>query len=184
MNEVIHVVVVDRTRHIYIYIFPFLPLSFLFLFSTFTELAECVDEMTGYEKGTERSVKLIDESIEESNNDGGSIGLLETDSGDVVLFRQETQLGQQQQQKQQQQQRQRHQLYQLPYEKHGSEEGGDMVGVLEAGQQEIENGAVAEASDAEPVEIPVSPEQGNDVDDAYGVHSLGFNTQDPLVRER
>lgn len=149
-------------------------------------MAECVDEMTGYEKGTERSVKLIGESIEESNNDGGSIGLLETDSGDVVLFRQETQLGQQQQkqQQQQQQQRQRHQLYQLPYEKHGSEEGGDMVGVLEAGQQEIENGAVAEASDAEPVEIPVSPEQGNDVDDAYGVHSLGFNTQDPLVRER
>lgn len=111
---------------------------------------------------------------EESNNDGGSIGLLETDSGDVVLFRQE----------QQQKQQQRHQLYQLPYEKHGSEEGGDMVGVLEAGQQEIENGAVAEASDAEPVEIPVSPEQGNDVDDAYAVHSLGFDAQDPLVRER
>lgn len=128
--------------------------------------------MTGYEKGRERPVK----PSEESNNDGGSIGLLETDSGDVVLFRQETQ--------QQQQRQQRHQLYQLPYEKHGSEEGGDMVGVLEAGQQEIENGAVAEASDAEPVEIPVSPEQGNDVDDAYGVHSLGFDAQDPLVRER
>ena len=131
-------------------------------------------------------MKLISgESIEETNNDGGSMGLLETDGGDVVLFRQETQQQkQQQQQQQQQQQRQRHQLYQLPYEKHGSEEGGDMVGVLEAGQQEIENGAVGEASDAEPVEIPVSPEQGNDVDDAYGVHSLGFNAQDPLVRER
>lgn len=176
MNEVIHVVVVvvvDRARYRYFF-FSFFP---FFLFSPFPLLlslflTECVDEMTGYEKGRERPVK----PSEESNNDGGSIGLLETDSGDVVLFRQETQ--------QQQQRQQRHQLYQLPYEKHGSEEGGDMVGVLEAGQQEIENGAVAEASDAEPVEIPVSPEQGNDVDDAYGVHSLGFDAQDPLVRER
>ncbi|XP_076282112.1 uncharacterized protein LOC143209820 isoform X2 [Lasioglossum baleicum] len=45
---------------------------------------------------------------------------------------------------------------QLAYEKHGTEEGGDNGGVLEAGQQDIENGAIVEASDAEAVAIASS----------------------------
>lgn len=135
-----------------------------------------------------RCVKVVGGSVE-GYDDQESIRLMRIESGRSVavqLFRQQQQLDDQEReerQRQRQRQPQRHQ--QLPYEKHGTEEGGDMVGGLEAGQQEIENGAVEEASNAEPVvTILVSTEQENDVDAVYGMHSLNFVSQDSDVGER
>ncbi|XP_071858199.1 uncharacterized protein isoform X2 [Bombus fervidus] len=153
------------------------------------ELTEYVDE-TAADYGTERKarcVKVDGESVERYD-DQTSMRLMRIGSGRSVaaqLFRQQQQMDDQERERQRQRQRQPQRHQQLPYEKHGTEEGGDMVGGLEAGQQEIENGAVEEASNEEPVvTILVSTEQENDVDIAYGVHSLNFVSQDSDIGER
>lgn len=160
-----------------------------------TELTEYMDEAAAAaaaaaDYDTERKarcVKVVGESVE-GYDDQGSIRLMRIESGRSVaaqLFRQQQQLDEQERERQRQRQRQPQRHQHLPYEKHGTEEGGDMVGGLEAGQQEIENGAVEEASNAEPVvTILVSAEQENDIDAAYGVHSLNFVSQDSDVGER
>lgn len=85
--------------------------------------------------------------------------------------------GQQEQHQQQQQQQQ-----QLGYGKRETDEGGDAVGVLEAGQQEIENGAIVKSSSIEAVAITVSSNHGNDASATYELHSLDYH--DPVLRER
>lgn len=154
-----------------------------------TELTEYMDD-TATDYATERKarcVKVVGGSVE-GYDDQESIRLMRIESGRSVavqLFRQQQQLDDQEREWQRQRQRQPQRHQQLPYEKHGTEEGGDMVGGLEAGQQEIENGAVEEASNAEPVvTILVSTEQENDVDAVYGMHSLNFVSQDSDVGER
>ncbi|XP_033193486.2 uncharacterized protein LOC117158556 isoform X3 [Bombus vancouverensis nearcticus] len=153
------------------------------------ELTEYMDDTAAdYATGRKtRCAKAVGDSVE-GYDDQESIRLMRIESGRSVaaqLFRQQQQLDDQERERQRQRQRQPQRHQQLPYEKHGTEEGGDMVGGLEAGQQEIENGAVEEASNAEPVvTILVSSEQENDVDAAYGVHSLDFVSQDSDVGER
>ncbi|XP_050600491.1 hornerin-like isoform X2 [Bombus affinis] len=168
----------------------FIPRSYSLPAINGIELTEYMDD-TATDYATERKarcVKVVGGSVE-GYDDQESIRLMRIESGRSVavqLFRQQQQLDDQEReerQRQRQRQPQRHQ--QLPYEKHGTEEGGDMVGGLEAGQQEIENGAVEEASNAEPVvTILVSTERENDVDAVYGMHSLNFVSQDSDVGER
>ncbi|XP_043254933.1 box A-binding factor-like isoform X1 [Colletes gigas] len=126
-----------------------------------------VDGTTEY--GTEdRGTEVVAETFE-GNEDGDAM----TNAGTEELLRQQ-QLFERQQQRRQ-----------TGYEKRGSEEGGDGVGVLEAGQQEIENGAAASTGSADAAAIAVSADHGNDISATYDLHPLDYGEPDsPALRER
>lgn len=73
---------------------------------------------------------------------------------------------------------------QLAYGKRESVEGGDDVGVLEAGQQELENGAIVEPGSDEPVVLAVSVDHETDASAAYSLHPLSYEPDSSVLRER
>ncbi|XP_015587192.1 box A-binding factor isoform X2 [Cephus cinctus] len=77
--------------------------------------------------------------------------------------------------------RQQHQQQQLNYA--GADEGGNGVGVLEAGQPEMENGALVESTGAETVAIPVRTEHEEDASATYTLHQLGYHSGH-IIHER
>ncbi|XP_011332333.1 box A-binding factor isoform X2 [Ooceraea biroi] len=90
----------------------------------------------------------------------------------------EHEVGQQQEQQQQQAQQQQQQLPYVPNSEEVGEENG--VGVLEAGQPEMENGAMVEPSGVEAVAIAVAAATAdNPVDQdpnvTYTLHDLGYH---------
>ncbi|XP_026667227.1 box A-binding factor-like isoform X3 [Ceratina calcarata] len=122
-------------------------------------------------KYVEETGDSVDEEVAGGEVKGTNGGTVKRSRPRASIFRQQSEGSQQQRER-----------GQLTYGKRGSEEeGGDIVGVLEAGQQEIENGAVTETSNVEPVAIPVSTSHGIDVNAAYGLHSLCY---DSVLQER
>lgn len=90
----------------------------------------------------------------------------------------EHEVGQQQEQQQQQAQQQQQQMAYVPNSEEVGEENG--VGVLEAGQPEMENGAMVEPSGVEAVAIAVAAATAdNHVDQdpnvTYTLHDLGYH---------
>lgn len=76
---------------------------------------------------------------------------------------------------QHQQQQQQPQLETAGYAS-SVDEGGDGVGVLEAGRPEMENGVLVEPSVAEAVAITVGADHEGDPNAAYTLHELGYTT--------
>ncbi|XP_054014284.1 box A-binding factor-like isoform X2 [Hylaeus anthracinus] len=108
----------------------------------------------------------------EGNEDGDGSAPSRSTDPDSELLRQQQLLERQQQRRQ------------SAYEKPETEGGGDGVGVLEAGQQEIENGAFPTPGTADAVAIPVSVDHGNDISATYDLHPLGYSQDRPILRER
>lgn len=86
--------------------------------------------------------------------------------------------------REQQQRQQRQQRRQLAYERRGSVEGVDDVGVLEAGQQETENGAIVEpgTAAAESLAITASVDHENGASSTYDLHPLDYLHQTSVQR--
>ncbi|XP_015112412.1 uncharacterized protein LOC107038045 isoform X2 [Diachasma alloeum] len=75
--------------------------------------------------------------------------------------------------------------HQQEHELDYAEDGGESVGVLEAVRPEIENGALGEPSAPEPVAISlVVPEHGDDGNNGYTLHQLGYHSGHHIIHER
>ncbi|XP_015438602.1 PREDICTED: box A-binding factor-like isoform X2 [Dufourea novaeangliae] len=118
---------------------------------------------------------VVAETVEGRKDKETDTAILSTNTrNSVEVVRQERVLEQQQ----------RRQL--SSYKKHGTGEGGDDVGVLGAGQLDIENGAIIEASSAEAVAVTgSSADCKNDASVVYDLHSATYEPfDDPNPRER
>lgn len=64
------------------------------------------------------------------------------------------------------------------------EEGGDDVGVLEAGHSEIENGVMLEPTGAEVITLNVSTSHQDGPNPSYTLHQLGYQEEHHIIPDR
>lgn len=64
------------------------------------------------------------------------------------------------------------------------EEGGDDVGVLEAGHSEIENGVMLEPTGAEVITLNVATNHQDGPNPSYTLHQLGYQEEHHIIHDR
>lgn len=135
--------------------------------------------LIGYVGATEPASQSAREAIVKREEGGKAAAATAIKSEDVIGH----EVGQQQEQQQQQQQ-------QLAFVATGEAgEEGSGVGVLEAGQPEMENGAIVEPTGAEAVAIAVAAvaavadDHAEDPNTAYTLHELDYHPTH-IIHER